>query len=520
MLKLFLPGVFLILSVFPVKAETGPGSVNLVQIRGGKIQRVPMETSDLPVAPSVRLREAASILGIRTNYNPSTRLLQLYFRTHQVKLTDGNPFITVEPLTGKGKPTTLQVAAVVSPAPGDLWMDLPGIRRLLALVVDGQVDQDTTSQDITLRYRAFDLDTLVIEEKSNGTLVRFPFWKPLKDFENRKDETGKNYLTLVEVKADTDALNAVKPQGLVESIQAKTLPNGSLQMIIKVNPEMVSGVDFDYSESGRELLMNIRKGSTPALPGQPAVTAAPVRSDPHLREKWALDVIVLDAGHGGKDPGTLGKKGTREKDVALSIIKKLGKKIQTEYPDIKVVYTRDDDVFIPLDKRGKIANQAKGKLFVSVHCNANKKKDINGVETFFLGLHKSDEALEVSKRENAVVLDEEDYQEKYKDFTDENLILLTMAQSAFLDQSEKIATQVSRYVSDHASRENRGVKQAGFMVLWTPSMPSILIETGFLSNPDEEKYLSSEKGQQKIAEAVFKAIVRYKEDYEKSLGAN
>lgn len=510
----------LLLLSLPVFAGSEAGTVTIRQVWGEKVQNKVLQSSDLPWDPSVRLLEVASVLGARTSYNPATKLLQVYFQYYQVKVQDGNPFLLVESLTDPSRKITYQLSAVAVPGAGDVWIDVPTLKKLLFVVIEGIVSQDENQNLITISYRMFDLDQIVIEEKSNGTLLKFPFYKPLKDFENRKDESGKNYLTLVNVRADVAALNATKPVGLVEFIDAKPLKSGALQLIVKVDPAKVSAVDFEYSESTRELFMNIRKvapGTSGSIP--PAgVVPVPVKSDPHMKDKWALDVIVLDAGHGGKDPGTIGKKSTREKDVTLGVVLKLGKKIKSEFPDIKVVYTRDDDTFIPLDKRGKIANQAKGKLFISVHCNANKKKDINGVESYFLGLHKSDEALEVSKRENAVILDEDNYEEKYKDFNEENLILLTMAQSAFLEQSEKIAISVSKYVSDHAERDNRGVKQAGFMVLWTPSMPSILIETGFLSNPDEEKFLSSEKGQQKVADAIFKAIAQYKNDYEKSLG--
>lgn len=519
----FLRRVFSVLGMFFLpfigSAASEAGPVTLTQIWGEKVQSKILQSSDLPWDPSVRLLEVAGFLGARTSYNPASRLLQIYFQSYQVKVQDGNPFLIAESLTDQTQKTVFQLSAVAVPGSGDVWIDVVTLKNLLRLVVEGTVDPNSGPATISISYRMVDLDRIVIEEKSNGTLLKFPFYKPLKDFENRKDESGKNYLTLVNVRADIAALNATKPVGLVEFIDAKPLKSGALQLIVKVNPVLVSTVDFEYSEANRELVMNIRKAATGSTGGLAPVTSpVPVKSDPHMKDKWALDVIVLDAGHGGKDPGTIGKKGTREKDVTLGVVLKLGKKIEKEFSDIKVVYTRDEDVFIPLDKRGKIANQAKGKLFISVHCNANKKKDINGVESYFLGLNKSDEALEVSKRENAVILDEDNYEEKYKDFNEENLILLTMAQSAFLEQSEKIAINVSKYVSDHADLDNRGVKQAGFMVLWTPSMPSILIETGFLSNPDEEKFLSSEKGQQKVADAIFKAISQYKNDYEKSLG--
>jgi len=212
--------------------------------------------------------------------------------------------------------------------------------------------------------------------------------------------------------------------------------------------------------------------------------------------------------------GTHGPRGTLEKDVAFSIVKKLGRLLRDNFPSMKIVYTRDTDVKIPLDERGKIANRAKAKLFVSVHCNANPNRDQNGVETYFLGLHKTDAALDVAKRENAVIQNEDDYQNRYQDFTDENVIMITLAQSAFSQQSQKLAELVNKNITVRTDEAGRGVKQAGFMVLWTPSMPSILVESGFLTNAEEERFLASDKGQQKIAEAIFAAIKKYKSEYE------
>lgn len=223
--------------------------------------------------------------------------------------------------------------------------------------------------------------------------------------------------------------------------------------------------------------------------------------------------VVIDAGHGGKDPGCLGSR-SKEKDLALDVSLLIGKKIRALFPQIDVLYTREDDTFIPLKQRANIANKAHADLFISVHCNyAPKKPHVQGTETFVMGLHKAASNLDVVKRENAVI-ELEDDQEVY-DELDPNSpighIILQNRQNANLDQSIQVASLVQEEFTDGLHRNNRGVKQAGFLVLYHTTMPSILIELGFLSNKQEEDYLMSAEGQNELANAVSKAFARYLE---------
>lgn len=220
-------------------------------------------------------------------------------------------------------------------------------------------------------------------------------------------------------------------------------------------------------------------------------------------------VVVLDAGHGGKDTGNIGN-GYKEKDIALSIVLKIGKALE-KIDGIDVVYTRDTDVFIPLEKRGKIANDANADLFVSVHCNAHNSQAY-GTETFVLGLHRNETNFEVAKRENSVIYLEEDYEVTYSDFdinSPESFIGLTIMQEEYLDQSILLADFVQKQFTNKLNRKNRGVKQAGFIVLHQTYMPSVLIETGFLTNNQEGAYLNSSTGREKMAVAITNAIIEY-----------
>lgn len=236
------------------------------------------------------------------------------------------------------------------------------------------------------------------------------------------------------------------------------------------------------------------------------ITAFVPHKETPIKSKF---VVVLDAGHGGKDPGNRGG-GFKEKDIALNIILKIGAELEKN-KDIKVVYTRDSDVFIPLEKRGKIANDAKADLFVSVHCNAHNSQ-ASGTETFVLGLHRNSTNFEVAKRENSVIFLEENYEVTYDGFdpnSPESSIGMTIMQEEYLDQSILLADLVQKKFTHDLKRENRGVKQAGFIVLHQTYMPSVLIETGFLTNKEEGPYLNSTSGQTKMADAIVDAIYDY-----------
>lgn len=222
------------------------------------------------------------------------------------------------------------------------------------------------------------------------------------------------------------------------------------------------------------------------------------------RDRWAFDVIVIDPGHGGKDPGAIGKKGTKEKTIVLQVAKRL-KPLLEETLNVRVVMTREKDVFIPLSERGKIANNAGGKLFVSLHCNAARDRRAHGIETYFLAPARRERALEVALAENSVIRYEETTTE-YPDLSDEGYILTAMAQSHFMKESEDLASVVQNETARALNLPNRGIDQAGFYVLIGASMPGILYEMGFISNKKEEMLLRSAEFQQALAEALCKSI--------------
>jgi N-acetylmuramoyl-L-alanine amidase len=230
-------------------------------------------------------------------------------------------------------------------------------------------------------------------------------------------------------------------------------------------------------------------------------------------ERPTIKTIVIDAGHGGKDPGCHGAS-ANEKTVCLSIALKLGEQIKKKYPGIKVIYTRDKDVFVELDERANIANKAKADLFICIHANAASPAAY-GAETYVLGLHRTESQQKVAERENSTIFLEDDKGEKYKDFdmSPDAIIARQIQLSVFLDQSISFADKLQKEFTK-LNRYNRGVKQAGFLVLYKTTMPSVLIETGFLTNPAEEKFLGDTTGQKKMATSMFAAFESYKNELE------
>ena len=233
---------------------------------------------------------------------------------------------------------------------------------------------------------------------------------------------------------------------------------------------------------------------------------------------WGKDfVVVIDAGHGGHDPGAIGKI-SKEKNINLNVALKVGNLIKRNCDDVKVIYTRSKDVFIPLDRRAEIANNAKADLFISIHTNAlAKNRTAKGASTWTLGLAKSDANLEVAKRENSVILYESDYKTRYAGFNPnsaESYIIFEFMQDKYMEQSVHLASLMQKQFRQTCKRADRGVHQAGFLVLKASAMPSILIELGFISTPEEERYLNSKEGADTMAKGIYRAFLNYKREHE------
>lgn len=229
--------------------------------------------------------------------------------------------------------------------------------------------------------------------------------------------------------------------------------------------------------------------------------------------------VVIDAGHGGKDPGAISRNGKyKEKNITLSVALELGELIKSNFPDIKVIYTRSTDKYVELSERAAIANRNKADLFISIHVNSAKSTQARGTETFVMGTHKSEANFEVCKLENSVIVIEEDYEKKYEGFnpgSPESYIIFSLLQNVHQEQSIKYAAQVQGQFARGPISVNRGVKQGGLLVLWKTTMPAVLTELGFISNPKDCAVLVTKKGQEQFARGLFNAFVAYKKDFEK-----
>jgi N-acetylmuramoyl-L-alanine amidase len=236
----------------------------------------------------------------------------------------------------------------------------------------------------------------------------------------------------------------------------------------------------------------------------------------------AVSVIVIDAGHGGKDPGCNGAGEVFEKHVTLGVALRLGKLIQDSLKDVKVLYTRKTDEFIELYKRPELANKNNADLFISIHCNSNKNTTAAGSETYLMGLHKTEGNLSVAKRENAAITMETNYQSNasyggFEPESPEGHIIFTLVQNAYMEASSGFASKVEHHIALTGKIKSRGVKQAGFLVLWRTAMPSVLVEIGFLTNPADRAVLKTPDGQKQMANALFKAVREYKKERESRL---
>jgi N-acetylmuramoyl-L-alanine amidase len=463
-------------------------------------------------------------------FNLNIRMDALYQRLeiqtdrYTVRVIASNPFV---PITDASNPPTVQQLPVVPIfAASTIFVPLEWFVPILDAVTAEEIVFNRSLQLIAVgelypRPR-FDLASYSIEERHNGNLVRLPLTKRITDYESwlKPIESGGKrdeywlYVTLVGARLDSAALQAIKPTGLIKQLLVFQSPT-SAQMTFRLKGE-ITGTELLQGRN-HELLLAIH---TPTAEELALRKKREIEKNlERERSKWKMDVIVIDPGHGGKDPGTVGVTGVREKDITLNVARKLGKLIERQMKDVKVVHTRTTDEFVELYRRGQLANELGGKLFVSIHCNSMPRKPhpMSGFEIYLLRPGKTEHAIQIAERENAVVQFEEGYTERYQELTEENFIIMTLAQSAYMKYSEQFAEILQSEMETHSGLQNQGVKQAGFYVLVGASMPNVLVETGYLSNRSDERFLKSEKGQQKMAQAIFNAVKLFKQEYEKAL---
>lgn len=463
------------------------------------------------------MRDVAEALGLGFYYAEQTRKIELKTTRFRLKATGDNPFVVVTDIV-TGSQSVYQLPVNVIVAGNDLFVPLHDFATFLDIVLPADVTFEHTGRELKVsEFRPdhyVDVTGLEVEERKNGYLLRIKSNNPIKDFSGFYREDGWFYLTIVGARADLNAFRNLRSVTPVRRVLPEQTPT-AFQLSIQLNRD-VHSTDIFRDTQSNDIIVALHKRVDPTEIAQTHLESSMQQALARERDRWKLDVIVIDPGHGGKDPGTIGVRGTHEKDVTLPISKKLGELIKKNMPGTKVVYTRETDEFIELDRRGQIANEAGGKLFISIHANSTRRKPApqRGFEIYLLRPGRTEEAIRIAERENSVIRFEEDHEQRYAHLTDENFILVSMAHSVYARYSEQFADILQNKMVENTTVNNRGIRQAGFYVLVGASMPSVLFEVGYLSNAEEERFLASTQGQQQIAEAIFRAVEKYSKEYE------
>ena len=440
-------------------------------------------------------KDFARLLSTNIYENKERAKIVIYIYEHRVKISAGTSFIVIDGVVYQMKMPAIFYGE-------DIYLPAESFIKILHNTVFPGITFNRDANEIVIVQTDFNIKNIRFEEKANGTILRIGAQTHFeqKEMSTFLHKNGWFYVTIQGGTADQKKIINVQPRGIIKKVGMDQFKDGiQLSFLLKSD---IAKHELYQNKTTNEIVITLWEPVSKS-----------VAKIQEMKDQWNLDTVVLDAGHGGKDPGTIGRKGTKEKNITLDIVQRLGKLI-TRNTTVKVIYTRNEDVFIPLWKRTKIANDNNGKIFISVHANANRSSRSNGFETYLLRPGKTQDAIEVATQENAAIKYEELRDGKYHDLTPEGMILATMAQSTFMKESESLAEQIQTELSKNISAVNRGVKQAGFYVLIGASMPNVLIEVGFLSNANEEKRLRTPTYRQKIAESIYRAIIKFKKERE------
>ncbi|MEN8191390.1 MAG: N-acetylmuramoyl-L-alanine amidase [Bacteroidota bacterium] len=484
----------------------------------------------------VSAKDLSKILSGNYYYNPSAAKVEMKFDNFNLKVTAKNQFIV---LTDKNKDINLVFQIPISTLllNNDVFIPIDYTLKYIEIAYQKKIKYNRKTKDLIVtndpsdifaqlkstkpteimvekkpaaeRVSDFDIYGMEITEMANGTLIRLKTSRQINKYSSSIHE-GKLFFFVSGASIDPALIKSAKPGGDVRKVRVKTVKgNKQIEFFLKGNVKYSDSLQSSSKDIDTDdILITIQNDAFDSLVDD-------IQAD---KNKWNFDVIVLDAGHGGRDPGAIGVTGLREKDVNLGVAIELEKILKTKMPDIKVIQTRNSDKFVELYKRGKIANENEGKLFISIHANSlgRKNSKVRGFDVYLLRPGKTEKAIEIAEMENSVI-QYEDNPDLYQTLTDENFILVTMAHSAYLRYSEKFAEILYQNWANELKVPARGVKQAGFYVLVGASMPSVLVETGFISNRQDEAYLKSKKGRKEIAKTIYNSIVEYRKYYEEQM---
>lgn len=454
--------------------------------------------------------EIARLLEARTFYSAEKKKMDIKFKQWRVKLSAYSSFVLMENMSeDRNGDDILHFPVPTLSSENDILIPVLPLMDILDKIMNEKISFNIELNILEIKTTLENITGIEVLEKANGTLIKISTTRefPLDSYRAWVNkELGWLYLTVVNGVSDSLAIIKTTVRGAVVKVVPIQM-EGSTQLSFKLKGEVESPEIYQTTDP-HQIVISLR---TPITISRKQVEESLLKDS----ERWLIDTIVLDAGHGGKDPGSIGPSGLKEKDAALSIVKKIGKLIRKKL-DVNVVYTRDEDVFVSLEERGKIANRNEGKLFISVHLNDfPRNRKIRGFEVYLLRPGKTESAILVAERENSVIRFEgKESAERYSKYANEKLILASLAQASFMRESEDLAGMIEKELRKKISSPSRGVKQAGFYVLVGASMPHAYLEAGFISNRKEEKNLKSSKYQQKIAEAVYESVRKFKRKYE------
>lgn len=486
-------------------------------------------------------KELAAILSANTFYNKDAAKLEVKFPNYTIKITARNQFLII---TGRIDNTTSIYQLPISTLliGDDVFVPLKYCENYFSLTFGKKILFDSSSKNLKITGESYsqeqfysgnyeetnipdtkrkdtvtkpdvrntrsnyDVYGLAIEDKSNGTLIRIKTSRKI-NIPRHSINNKILYVFFPGVSISPDIINGLQSAGLVKSVRRVAVSQKNYQLEFLLDEGFSSSEAFVDNESN-DIMITIHN----------KLFTSQTQTTVDSKSKWIFDTIVIDAGHGGKDPGAIGVTGVKEKEINLKIALKLGSIFEKELPGIKIVYTRKTDEFIELYRRGKIANESGAKLFISIHCNSTQKKDIGhrGFEVYLLRPGKTQDAIEIAEFENSVIK-LEDNPDRYQKLTDENFILVSMAHSQYMRYSERFSDLLNQEWKRGVEVPSLGIKQAGFYVLVGASMPGVLIETGFLSNRKDEAYLNSSNGQSEIARSIFNSVRKYKDYYDKEV---
>lgn len=444
----------------------------------------------------LQLDEFAGLLNLRHYFIDENRKFVIRSGSHAIKLMGDNPFFMIDDqLYQLPLPTLLQDEKVYIP--------LALFVAVSKDVLPAHIHVSSNNRSIQIQRRLFNITGVQIEERANGTLIRFTTTKKF----NEKD---------VAASFNRGWLNVTFYSGTLDSAKiASEIKEGVVQKIVPIQFETSAQLSFLLDREFKEKQFYFTDNEVVlTLRSTQKIDENVLMSD---RKRWVIDRIIIDPGHGGKDPGAIGPTGLKEKDVVLDISKRL-KNLLEKNLDVEVLLTREDDSYPKVQERGKYANEKNGKLFISIHANGNENDRVRGHSIWLLGPARSEEALQMAEKENSVIELEEDT-EAYNQLKDAIHILNAINQSANLKESQDLASIVDKQFKDlnKFPQYGNGIFQAGFYVLVNAAMPKILVETAHITNKYEERLLKTNSVRQQIAQALYLSIKEFKTKYERGI---